>query len=81
MGFGSTNETQNMQVVKLEGEEPIYGVIRGMRSPWGDKSSSMSSPKDIMTPVDGSTLHYQDYVGAIVWDPTKVIQYHPESLA
>ena len=80
-GFGSRDEKSNMQVVKLEGEEPIYGIVRGMRSAWGDTGgSSMSNPKSIATPIDGSTLHYQDYVGSIVWDPTKVIQYHPEIL-
>ena len=81
MGFGGKDSTSNMQSVALEGEEAFFAVVKGMRSPWMDKGgSSIGSPKDISTPVDGATLHYMEQVGAIVHDPTKIIQYHPDLL-
>lgn len=81
MGFGSQDEKSNMQIVRREGESPIYGVEEGMRGFMSGKGSSFMNPKQLSSGVDGSTIHYQDFgVGAIVWDPTKVIQYHPEIL-
>ena len=79
MGFGMLDETANMQTVRVEGEDPVWGVVGGMRSPWADKAStSMNDPKALATPIDGATIHYMETVGGIVWDPTKVVRYYPE---
>lgn len=81
MGFGGLDEKANMQIVRRKGETPIYGVEEGMRGFISGKGSSFMNPKQLSTGVDGSVIHYQDFgIGAIVWDPTKVIQYHPEIL-
>ena len=81
MGFGGVDEKSNMQIVRRKGETPIYGEERGMRSFTPTGATSFRNPKHLTTPIDGGVMHYQDFgVGAIVWDPTKVIQYHPDIL-
>jgi len=81
MGFGGTDEKSNMQIVRRKGQAPVWGEVAGMRGFTANGITSFSNPKSMATSIDGSTIHYQDFgVGAIVWDPTKVIQYHPEIL-
>ena len=81
MGFGGTDEKSNMQIVRRKGETPIYGEEVGMRSFTPTGTTSFRNTKKLTTPIDGGVMHYQDFgVGAIVWDPTKVIQYHPDIL-
>lgn len=80
MGWGNTDEKANMQIVRTKGQTPIYGAAEGMRG-FAQGGNSFMSPKAIASAVDGTTIHYFDPgVGAIVWDPTKVIQYHPSIL-
>jgi hypothetical protein len=77
-GFGSKDEKSNMQIVRRTGETPIWGVEEGIRGFYAEKGSFMS-PKKVSTAVDASTIHYfEPGVGAIVWDPTKIIRYYPE---
>jgi hypothetical protein len=78
MGFGSIDSNSNMKIVREEGVDPVWRVVGGIRNPWDTSSTSFNSPGDAATPVDASTIHYYEEVGAIVFDPTKVIQYHPE---
>ena len=79
MGFGARDEKSNMQIVRRTNETPIWGVEEGMRGFMGSKGTSFYNPKQLSTAVDAATLHYFDPgIGAIVWDPTKVIRYYPE---
>lgn len=78
MGFGAKDEKANMQIVRRKGETPIWGVEEGMRGFYKENGTFMS-PKRLSTAVDASTIHYlEPGVGAIVWDPTKIIRYYPE---
>ncbi|MCP4255520.1 MAG: hypothetical protein GY775_19365 [Candidatus Scalindua sp.] len=78
MGFGSKDEKSNMQIVRRKGETPIWGAEEGIRGFYND-AGSFFSPKRMANPVDASTIHYFDPgIGAIVWDPTKIIRYYPE---
>lgn len=78
MGFGSKDEKSNMQIVRRKGETPVWGVEEGMRG-FYQESGSFMSPKRLSTAVDASTVHYfEPGIGAIVWDPTKIIRYYPE---
>lgn len=78
MGFGAKDEKSNMQIVRRKGETPIWGVEEGMRGFYKENGSFMN-PKRLSTAVDASTIHYFDPgIGAIVWDPTKIIRYYPE---
>lgn len=78
MGFGATDEKTNMQIVRRKDEAPIWGEVAGMRGFAQNGATSFSNPKSMATSIDGSTIHYHELgVGAIVWDPTKIIQYHP----
>ncbi len=78
MGFGSKDEKSNMQIVRRTGETPIWGAEEGIRG-FYNEAGSFFSPKRIATAVDASTVHYFDPgIGAIVWDPTKIIRYYPE---
>jgi len=78
MGFGSKDEKANMQIVRRSGETPIWGAEEGIRG-FYNEAGSFFSPKRLSTSVDASTIHYfEPGVGAIVWDPTKIIRYYPE---
>jgi hypothetical protein len=78
MGFGSSDEKPNMQIVRRENETPIWGVEEGMRG-FMPAGKSFNSPKFLSSAVDASTIHYFDPgVGAVVWNPTRVIRYYPE---
>jgi len=80
MGFG-VNAKSNMQIVRREGQAPIFGEIPGMRSLFGQKATSFSNPKQIATPVDATSIHFfEPGIGAVVWDPTLVIRYYPDIL-
>ena len=80
MGFGGVDEKSNMQIVRRKGEAPIFASVEGIRG-FNGSTGSFMNPKTIASPVDGAHIHYMDPgVGAVVWDPTKVIQYHPEIL-
>lgn len=78
MGFGTKDEKSNMQIVRRKGETPIWGAEEGIRG-FYNEAGSFFSPKRLANPVDASTVHYFDPgIGAIVWDPTKIIRYYPE---
>ena len=78
IGFGTKDEKSNMQIVRRSGETPIWGVEEGMRG-FYKESGSFMSPKRLSTAVDASTIHYfEPGIGAIVWDPTKIVRYYPE---
>lgn len=78
MGFGSKDEKSNMQIVRREDESPIWAVEEGIRG-FLKKNGSFNDPKQISTAVDASTIHYvEPGIGAIVWDPTKIIRYYPD---
>jgi len=67
-----------MQIVRRKGETPIWGAEEGIRGFYSE-AGSFFSPKRLSTSVDASTIHYFDPgIGAIVWDPTKIIRYYPE---
>jgi len=79
MGFGSTDEKSNMQIMRREGEDPIFGALEGMRGFFADKATSFNNPKMMSSAVDASTIHYFDPgIGGIVWDATKIVRYHTE---
>jgi len=79
MGFGGKDETANMQIVRREGEYPVWAVEEGMRGFKSSRGTSFGAPKQLSTAIDASTIHYADFgVGAIVHDPTKIIRYYPE---
>lgn len=79
MGFGTMDETANMQIMRRENEEPIFGALEGMRGFFAEKASSFSNPKMLSHSTDASTIHYMDPgIGGIVWDPTKIVRYYPE---
>lgn len=82
MGFGGMDEKSNMKIVRRQGEAPMFGAVEGMRGFFDKGSTSFMNPKHLSTSVDGTTMHFYDPgVGAIVYDPTKVIQYYPEITA
>jgi hypothetical protein len=79
MGFGMGDEKSNMQIVRREGEDVIWGSLEGMRG-FQKGGSSFTNPKIISSAVDASTIHaFDPGIGAIVWDPSKIIRYYPET--
>lgn len=80
VGLGGKDADSNMKIMRIAGQEPTFAVKEGMRGMFkGGKS--FTSPKQVATAVDGTTIHYQDFgIGAKVSDPTKVICYYPDVL-
>ena len=79
IGLGGKDEKSNLQIVRREGEAPMWRTIEGMRGFLNEGSGSFYSPQRISTSVDASTLHYfEPGIGAIVWDPTSIVRYYPE---
>lgn len=80
IGLGGKDEKTNMEIVRVEGRDPIFGVLEGMRGVFNG-GTSFNNPKSIASAVDGSTFHYfEPGVGARIKDPTRVISYWPDVL-
>lgn len=80
IGLGGKDETSNMEIVRVEGRDPIFGVLEGMRGVFNG-GTSFNNPKALATAVDGSEFHYlEPGVGARIKDPTRIISYWPDTL-
>lgn len=68
MDFGTTAGNPNIQLVRVKGNEEVFGYIPGLRDPYtpGNKVKMMSSP------VDGYTIHRADWCGIKVHNPMRL---------
>lgn len=77
MNMGSKNEP-NIHKIRVKGTEPTYGIVPGMRDPFSQ--GGKGRPKMMATSVDGYEMHVLDKEGAVVLDPSSVIEFIPAIL-
>ena len=78
MDMGSKSEP-NIHKVRIKGFEPQYAHIIGMRDPYN--KGGLGKAKEIATRVDGYEMLLMDKEGAVVIDPTRVVEFIPSILA
>ena len=76
LDFGVTNGRPNIQRVELEGEGDIYALQLGIRSGFGSRGSE-KMPAVVSTETDMDVIHYMSWIGAIIWNPTKIVRLIP----
>jgi len=69
MGFGGD---AGIKRVKPKGFTETFGYINGLRDPFSPGGTA-ASPKQIVSPIDGYTVHGMWQGGIMVTDPTKII--------
>lgn len=80
LDFGTTEGRPNIQRVELEGQPDILAHLPGMRSAFSKDNGSENMPKTVVTKTDADTIMYMSWIGAIIWNPTKIIQFKPSVL-
>ena len=80
MDFGSKDKP-NIQKVRIKGREPRYVYIPGLRNPYEKGGSVLSkTPSMAASSFDGYSLHIMDWVGSVIRDPTRIIEFVPAVL-
>jgi hypothetical protein len=69
MGFGGD---AGIKRVKPKGFNETFGYINGLRDAFSPGGTA-ASPKQIVSPIDGYTVHGMWQGGIMVTDPTKII--------
>lgn len=77
MDFGSKQEP-NIVKLRQRGFEPQYTYIPGLRDPYS--KGGLGKPRMTTSTVDGYILNIADKGGAVVKDPTRVIEFIPSIL-
>ncbi len=77
MDMGSKREP-NIHKVRIKGFEPQYAYIPGMRDPYNQ--GGLGKMKQVASKVDGYEMMLMDKEGAVVVDPTRVIEFIPSIL-
>lgn len=73
MDFGTSSGKPNIQVVRVKGQDEVFGYIPGLRDPYtpGNKQKVMASG------VDGYTIHRADWCGLKVHNPMRLGEWIP----
>jgi len=79
LDFGTSNGTSNIQRVCIKGDEEIYGYRPGMRDPF-NPYNNLTSPRLIVSPVDGYEVYGMFTGGIQVNNPLKTFKYIPSEL-
>jgi hypothetical protein len=79
LDFGTTNGRPNIQRVEYEGEPDVYAIKVGIRSKFAGRGSE-KLPVQVSTETDMDEIHHMAWVGAIIWNPTKIIRMIPAVL-
>jgi hypothetical protein len=77
MDFGNRQEP-NIKKIRIKGREPQYTYIPGLRDPYN--KGGMGKARMTASEVDGYVLSIADWVGGVVMDPTRVIEFIPSIL-
>lgn len=76
MDFGTSDGEPNIQLVRANGYEEIFGFMPGLRDPY-----SPGGQKQLMTSeVDGYTIHKADWCGVMVRNPMRCAEWIPNVL-
>lgn len=73
MDFGTSSGNPNIQLVRVKGQDEVFGYIPGLRDPYtpGNKVKQMASP------VDGYTIHRADWCGLKIHNPMRLGEFIP----
>ena len=73
MDFGTSGGNPNIQLVRVKGQDEVFGYIPGLRDPYtpGNKVKQMASP------VDGYTIHRADWCGVKIHNPMRLGEWIP----
>jgi hypothetical protein len=73
MDFGTSSGNPNIQLVRVKGQDEVFGYIPGLRDPYspGNKAKMMASG------VDGYTIHRADWCGLKIHNPMRLGEWIP----
>jgi len=71
IGFGGE---PNVYRVRPKGQPPVFKFIPGMRDPFSPAGSKQSYASTA-SPLDGYEVHSMDWVGCMIKDPTRIIDF------
>jgi len=77
MDMGSKQDA-NIKKIRIKGFEPQYAYIPGMRDPYS--KGGMGRMKQVASKVDGYEIMLMDKEGAVVKDPTRIVEFIPAIL-
>lgn len=76
MDFGTSSGQPNIQLVRIKGQDEVFGYIAGLRDPYtpGNKVKNMNSG------VDGYEIHRADWFGLKIANPLRLGEFIPNML-
>jgi hypothetical protein len=76
MDFGTSSGQPNIQLVRVNGQDEVFGYEPGLRDPYtpGGKAKLMANP------VDGYTIHRADWCGLKIHNPMRLGEWIPNML-
>ncbi len=76
MDFGTSSGQPNIQLVRIKGQDEVFGYIAGLRDPYtpGNKVKNMNSG------VDGYEIHRADWFGLKIHNPLRLGEFIPNML-
>ena len=77
MDVGSKT-SPNIQKIRLKGQAPVYNYIPGLRDPYN--KGGLGRATQTASKVDGYELMLADWQGAVVRDPTRIVEFIPSIL-
>ncbi len=77
MNMGSKSEP-NIHKIRIKGDDPVYGISPGLRDPFN--KGGVGRPKIMATDIDGYVMNCMDKEGAVVIDPSSVLEFIPSIL-
>ena len=78
MDVGTKNDP-NIHKIRIKGFEPQYAYIPGIRDPFN--RGGLGRMKAVASKVDGYEMMLMDKEGAVVRDPTRIVEFIPSILA
>jgi len=73
MDFGTSSGNPNIQLVRVKGQDEVFGYEPGLRDPY----TPGNKPKFMSNPVDGYTIHRADWCGVKVHNPMRLGEWIP----
>lgn len=77
MDFGTQKGQPNIQLVRVKGQDEVFGYEPGLRDPYSIGGNGRS-PKIMAHGVDGYTIHRADWAGVKVHNPLRMGEWIPD---
>ena len=75
LDFGTSQGNPNIQLVRVKGQDEVFGYEPGLRDPY--TPGGMGKPKIMATSVDGYIIHRADWCGVKVHNPLRMGEWIP----